>query len=409
MTFTHPLLYQIETVRPMKILMIAPQPFFQPRGTPFSVLGRLHALSELGHTVDLVTYPIGENVDIEKVTIHRTTRVPYIKKVKIGPSLAKIPLDIGIFFKSLSLLRKNNYDVLHTHEEAGFMGILLQKWFRIPHLYDMHSSLPQQLNNFEFTKSNIIHKMFENLENATLGSAKGVITICPDLFDYVESTGNARNHILIENVVDYASLFTKENGFNLDSYLPPENGRKLVKILYVGTFEPYQGIDLLIEGASHVLESAPNAHFVMVGGKPEQVDHYKRLVSQKELGNKFTFTGSVSPTAAESCVGYCDILLSPRISGNNTPLKIYSYLRSGKPIVATRLITHTQVLNDDVAVLTEANARDFANGILKVISDGALRDDIVRKAQELAVSKYSYEIYVKKIQQVLDNMISTNN
>ena len=38
----------------MKSLMIAPQPFFQPRGTPFSVLGRLHALSELGHSVDLV-------------------------------------------------------------------------------------------------------------------------------------------------------------------------------------------------------------------------------------------------------------------------------------------------------------------------------------------------------------------
>ena len=51
-----------------------------------------------------------------------------------------------------------------------------------------------------------------------------------------------------------------------------------------------------------------------------------------------------------------DVLVSPRSRGTNTPLKIYQYLRSGKPIVATRLLTHTQVLTDDTAVLTGATA-----------------------------------------------------
>ena len=42
----------------MHILMIAPEPFFEPRGTPFSEYHRIRALIELGHTVDLVTYPV---------------------------------------------------------------------------------------------------------------------------------------------------------------------------------------------------------------------------------------------------------------------------------------------------------------------------------------------------------------
>ncbi len=43
----------------MRILMIAPEPFFEPRGTPFSEYHRIRALLDLGHTVDLVTYPFG--------------------------------------------------------------------------------------------------------------------------------------------------------------------------------------------------------------------------------------------------------------------------------------------------------------------------------------------------------------
>jgi len=56
------------------------------------------------------------------------------------------------------------------------------------------------------------------------------------------------------------------------------------------------------------------------------------------------------------------VLVSPRSSGTNTPLKIYQYLRAGRPIVATRLLTHTQVLSDQTAILTPATAVDFAAG-----------------------------------------------
>ena len=46
----------------VRILMIAPEPFFEPRGTPFSEFHRIRALTALGHEVDLVTYPFGQDV-----------------------------------------------------------------------------------------------------------------------------------------------------------------------------------------------------------------------------------------------------------------------------------------------------------------------------------------------------------
>jgi glycosyltransferase involved in cell wall biosynthesis len=134
----------------MKILMIAPEPFFEPRGTPISVYQRLSALSALGYQVDLVTYHIGEDVDIKNVSIHRIVKIPFVRRVKVGPSFAKPWLDLFLFFKSFMMMVFHRYDVLHTHEEAAFFGVLLSKIFRTPHIYDMHSSLPHQLENFKY-------------------------------------------------------------------------------------------------------------------------------------------------------------------------------------------------------------------------------------------------------------------
>ena len=87
---------------------------------------------------------------------------------------------------------------------------------------------------------------------------------------------------------------------------------------------------------------------------------------------------------------------------NNTPLKIYSYLRSGKPIVATNHTTHSQVLNEKVAVLTECTADSFSDGLLKVLRDENLKEAIVKNAKALAEEKYSYETYVKKLRELYD-------
>ncbi|MBF6592206.1 MAG: glycosyltransferase, partial [Ktedonobacterales bacterium] len=119
----------------MRILMVAPEPFFQPRGTPFSVFHRARALGRLGHEIDLVTYPIGEAVSLPRVRIIRSGRVPFLRRVKIGPSLAKIPLDALLLVRTVGMLLRHRYDCIHTHEEAGLFGAILSRVFRLPHIY----------------------------------------------------------------------------------------------------------------------------------------------------------------------------------------------------------------------------------------------------------------------------------
>lgn len=388
--------------------MIAPQPFFQPRGTPFSVLHRLKALSKLGYKIDLVTYHLGQNVEIENVNIHRAPKIAWIKEIAIGPSKTKLILDAYVYRRAVELLHRQRYDLIHTHEEAGFFGIRLSKKFGTLHIYDMHSSLPQQLSNFKYSSAKILLRVFEKLEAATINSAQAVITICPELFNYVKARFPEKYNKLIENVADNAIVFGEAKNGKMSAaelaqrYGLAANGKNgTTTVLYAGTFEPYQGLDLLIESSQPVISKHQhNVRFLVVGGKPEQVAQYKQKTDKLGVSEKFIFTGQRPPEEIPEFMKLADMLVSPRIAGNNTPLKIYSYLRSGIPIIATDHLTHTQVLNSDVAVLTDCTPTAFAGGILRVLEDRNYGETLSRNAQKLAEQEYSYEAYLQKTKEI---------
>jgi glycosyltransferase involved in cell wall biosynthesis len=384
----------------MKILMLAPEPFFQPRGTPISVYFRLRALSDLGHEVDLVTYHLGEDKSFDGLTIHRIPSLFFIKKIRVGPSPVKVLLDFLLFFKARRLLRSKTYQMIFSHEEASWMGTALAKRKRIPHLYDMHSSLPQQLENFRFSRSRIIKNIFSSLERYVLQNSDSVIVICPDLLQKLERDGLAYKATLIENFLDFdhpsytAEQIVKER----QRYAP---SREKI-ILYAGNFEPYQGVGLLLEAAASLKEKP--VVLLLVGGNPEHVEAMKKKAAVLGIPDKVFFTGQVPPSQVPKYIMMADVLVSPRISGTNTPLKIYSFLKSGKPLVATNLWTHTQVLNDRISVLVEPQPQSLAEGILFALFD----PQAIQKAQaakKVADREFTFGNYKKKISQALERAI----
>ena len=380
--------------------MIAPQPFFEPRGTPFSVLGRLKALSALGHEIDLVTYHIGQDVPVPNVAIHRIPSIFFIKRISIGPSMTKLFLDGFLLVKTIHMLFRNSYDLVHTHEEASFFGFILAKVFKIRHLYDMHSSLPQQLGNFQYSKCAPLIHVFRWFEETVIHSSHAVITICPALKEQVEKINTSVPHVMIENVSTEGDPTTVPmNAIRDFKQQYALDGRKVV--LYSGTFESYQGLDLLFASAKVVSRIHDDVLFLIMGGRPDQLEAAQHTVAQLGLESHVRFTGMQTPSEVLKATAVCDILVSPRISGTNTPLKIYSYLQSGKPIVATDLYTHTQVLNPDVAVLAAPEEETFAKGICQVLEDTRFAKTLGHNARALFDRDYSYDTFLQKTNRVI--------
>lgn len=377
--------------------MIAPEPFFEPRGTPFSEYHRIKALLALGHTVDLVTYPFGSDVEMDGLRVFRCLRPPFIHEVRIGPSLAKIPLDLALALTALRRAVDGSYDAVHSHEEGSLIGVLIAAVLGVPHLYDMHSSLPQQLTNFAFSQSRMLTRFFTWMERFVVRRSRVVVVICPHLQDVVRGIGPEVPAVLIENAPGSGDTPVAGSGARIREELGLSAAAPVV--LYTGTFEAYQGLDLLFAAARHVVEQRPDVRFVLAGGRPDQVIAARAKAERAGLASAVVFAGQRAAEEIPLFLDAADVLVSPRSTGTNTPLKIYQYLRSGRPIVATRLLTHTQVLNDDVAILTAATAEGFGAGILAALTDGVRAKAVGDSARALADTKYSYEAYLTRTRQ----------
>jgi glycosyltransferase involved in cell wall biosynthesis len=172
-------------------------------------------------------------------------------------------------------------------------------------------------------------------------------------------------------------------------------------VLYTGTFEAYQGLDLLFAAMKPVLAQLPEARLVLAGGHPDQVERARREAAAVGVGASTVFVGERPAEDIPAYLEAADVLVSPRSRGKNTPLKIYQYLRSGKPIVATDLLTHTQVLDSTVAELTDPTAEAFGAGILRVLRDGDRAAAISAAARSLADTRYTYDAYVARTREAL--------
>ncbi len=384
--------------------MIAPEPFFKIRGTPFSVFHRCRALTSLGYEVDLITYHLGENVDMKGLNVIRSPRFKFIKNVPIGFSIQKMFLWWILLGMAYQRLKQFDYLCVHTHEDAVFMGVVLRKMFGITHVYDMHSSLPQQFENYKTTSSKAFLKFAYMMERMALKNSDAVITICSSLFEHAKSVNRENFKALIENVSSTIGCSADDEQVkNLKEELGII-GEKAV--IYTGTLENNQGIDLMIDAFAEAVDLIPPAKLIIVGGEPEQAEFYRRYAEKRNIANKVLLTGKMPVETMAVFMKIADILVSPRSIGTNTPLKIYTYLEAGKPILATNLKTHTQVLSKDDSYLAKPTVEGLKEGLVRLMNDENLRFKLSKGARSLFENSYSDEMFVAKTKKFYEKALS---
>jgi glycosyltransferase involved in cell wall biosynthesis len=360
-------------------------------------------MAESGVSIDLLTYGQGQDVELPDVRLIRTPALSWLGTVRVGPSALKAVHDVLIALWALALLVRHRYDFVHAHEESVFFARLLKPVFGYQLVYDMHSSLPQQLENFQYTSSRLLIGLFERLEQASLAGADAVITICPELARLaISRMPDPTRHFLIENsILDEVRLKQGSHKVPEGGAMEPAVPRDRPLILYAGSFEPYQGLDLLLAAFARLREHQPDAFLVVMGGLPQQVQRLATLAAEHGLDGHCVVAGRVPQQVARRLAQRATTLVSPRDRGSNTPLKLYEQLASGIPLVATRIPSHTQVLNDQVCFLVEPSVEGLAQGMLHSLQDQERRQQVVSGALALYHEKYSRTAYERSLRSVL--------
>jgi len=379
----------------MNILLLAPQPFYSERGTPIAILNLAKVLGEAGHQIDLVTFPGGVDVDIPNTTIIRTWTIPFIKKIPVGFSPQKILYDMLLFGISLRKVLTKRYDVIHSNEETIYIGMALAPLRRSKLIYDMDSSLSDQLVE-KWPALNTVKGIFNWFEGLAVRRADRVIAVCPALREIAESYDENTPVDVLEDVIMDGGHHDDDAAEDLRRYLPDDG--KLM--LYVGNLEHYQGVDLVIEamasGAIH-----EKLHFLVIGGMVEHdLERCKTLSHELGIADRVFFLGPRPVTHLMDYLEQADVLISPRTKGVNTPMKIYSYLGAGVPIVATDIPSHTQVLHDDNACTVEATPVALAEGINRVLDDEEYAQRLGWNAKQEAEERFSFNAFRKQLNSI---------
>ncbi len=375
----------------MRVLFLAPQPFFEVRGTPLAVLHMTRALVALGHEVDLLTFPQGQPAPTEGVRHLRSLWLP-VGRVRAGPSLAKMALDVPFVAEAAWRLRFGGYDVVHAVEEAAHLITPFARWFGVPLVMDVDSSIPDQLRYSGFATRGPILWLAEALERHALRHSAAAVTVCASLTDGVRARAPE------------VPVFQVEDPPLVDPGVTPspdaveELRRELALgpwpvVLYSGNFEPYQGVELLLDALALV----PQVQVLLMGGSPADVARMKAEARSRGVGERSVFSGQRPPSELPAFFALSDVLVSPRAKGQNTPFKIFTYLASGRPLVATRIPTHTQLLDDTTAVLVEPTPEGLASGIHQALDhpeDAAAR---AGRGRDLLEHEYGVERYRQKI------------
>jgi glycosyltransferase involved in cell wall biosynthesis len=366
----------------MRILVIAPQPFYQERGTPIATRLLIETLQALGHAVDVLTYHVGEDPKLPGVRVFRAPAVPFVRDVPIGFSLRKLLCDAALLWRLLTLTRTHRYDVLHAVEEAIFLSLLVRGIGGARLVYDMDSSLPEQLVG-KYGALRPVDGMLRRLERLAIARSDLVLAVCEDLARRARGYATATPVDVVEDVSLLGDAAAAGDVEDLRRGLP--DGCLLA--LYVGNLEHYQGVDLLLEALAKL--EAPPLKFVAIGGTADAVAAYRARAAELGLQDTASFLGARPLNRLGAYLEQADVLVSPRRQGQNTPMKLYSYLAAGKAVLATRIRSHTQVLTDDTALLVEPTASALAHGFDALLASPALRARLGQNARRLAATRYS--------------------
>ncbi|MCH7637596.1 MAG: glycosyltransferase [Proteobacteria bacterium] len=371
------------------VLIVAPQPFYEDRGTPIAIRQVITGLTNIGYGVEILTYPIGKDIASANTRILRCANPFRIRSVPIGFSIRKVVLDVALTTELVRRLRRHRYVVIHAVEEMGFPAVFLAHRRNIRVIYDMQSSLPSQLRAHAAFRPALVQRVLRRLEKWLINRAD-LVACSMGLIDYVRSV-NSSARVMQWGFVGEPVAGDAEAAARIRRDLGIADEQPVV--MYTGNFHAYQGLSLLTKAIPDIVRAVPNTVVVLVGATDSDriglPNHVASLIDERKLR-------IVSRQPRERISEYleiADVLVSPRIQGDNIPLKIFTYMAAHRPIVATDIAAHRSLLDEGRGVLVDPTASALAKGVLSLLRRPENAAAVANRARDYMMTHHNDDAF----------------
>ncbi|EKE11341.1 MAG: glycosyl transferase group 1 [uncultured bacterium] len=390
----------------MKILVVAPTPFFSNRGTHIRILEEALALEKLGHKITIATYHIGRDIEAEvktKIDVRRIRRLLFwYKKLEAGPDWQKVILDIMLIRKVFYLARTQKPDIIHGHlHEGALIGWIIQKvlfWRKMKLVADFHGSLTKEMVSHGYLKRGLktifsfVEKFISNLGDCAIASS----------WEGVKDVSSARIQgkceLLLDGVnIDSFNVKISKEEIRYEMELPQD---KFI-VGYTGGLVTNKGIDYLLDAVHLVLEKRPDVFFLIGGFPSYQVESFIRT---HKLESSVRLISPLDYFKLPEVLKACDISVDPKdLDTAQASGKMLNYMAAGLPVVCFDKPNNRNFLGDSAYFCSDMSSREIADGILYF----AAHTQEIRKKGELnkeRVKKFSWSESGRKLDKIYNSL-----
>jgi glycosyltransferase involved in cell wall biosynthesis len=378
----------------MRVLMVAPTPFFGDRGCHIRILEEVRALRGLGVETLVVTYAVGR--DHPEVSTVRAPRVPWVRTLPVGFSPHRPYLDVMLLGTTLRAARRFKPDVLHGHlHEGAAITAAVGRLVGRPAVADLQGSAVGEMIAHG-------HLPARGPVPAALRRAERQVLRWPARL--VPSSANFARELVDVWRIPPERVVLIPDGIDPDFLRPgpaPDALRERLGlvgkrvVVYLGVLTEYQGIDDLLEAWPAVMAAVPDAHLLLMGHP--NIEHYRARAAALTRPGSVTLTGRIEYGETPQYLALGDVGVSPKHVSTEANGKLLNYMAMGLPSVAYDGPVSRELLGEAGVFTPMRDVRGLAAalvGLLRDTTEQKLRGQALR---ERAVAHFGWRALGRRL------------
>lgn len=368
-------------------------------------------LTDMGHNVTIVTYPIGqENIRVRRAKVRRTGPFQPETNAKVGPSADKFVLDFKLLKLLCRVIREERVDIIHAHNYEGALVGIMAKWITgRPLLYNAVNLMSDELAGYKFIRPAFLADWLARALDWFIPIFPDHITaVSPELRDWFVEHGVPASKVDMVPAGIEPDMFDHPNPEKFRAQLPL-NGRPVV--MYTGVLNAFQRVDYLLRAFAVAQRERPDALLLMVSPlvSENHEREYKQLAEELGISDSIIWVAPHALGDLPSYLALADVTVVPRPECPGHPVKLLNYMLAGKPTVtfagSAKGVRHLR----DAFIVSNHDFEALGRGISTLLNDKALAAELGANGRTTVLADFDWRQICRKIERIYDDLLGAKN